>query len=447
MDSEDVDLANVTDSDTNEPVVTSDIMIYLGPILVFLCMLYKCIDNWLMRKDPPIGNYARTKQAIAEELLVIPLPPPKVFPRASTTGLGVNLEYPELSLAKVCNVSFSPSEKLSLRSKGSDESPRAAGPGSSFNLLLPSFDDDISMTPMSLTSNKSVKRDSSTVKVFKGAQHVRAPSKVRSHLLSQPIHPSGLEWEYDDLPTLQTDYKSSNHCPTETSHTLTLEDGVGVSIGTPAIEIFTHTLSLKQFSRSEGSIPMTVQQVSHSGSYNILPSPVYVSPMFYDSWGSPDEDLKLEPVETWNLKSDASVDISAQVEPSRTSHSITFLKTSMDKALNDSKENVFITDHQNSPEKDQHNLEHIFHNQTQESVIFVGSAVFNSKIVNSCPSVKFKFSGSPPTGEEEHPEIKIEWEDLNEQHDEMFSEDSTYLVQLRNALVNPNNNSKNAILN
>jgi len=436
MSREDGNRRNDTYYDTNKPVVTSDIMIFLGPVLFSLCMCYMCIDYWLLRRtnvDSQISNYETAKQAPDKQFWVISLPPSKLklSPRAHTAGSGGNLEYQELSLAKDCDVS-----------KGSEESRRICAPGSLPKLLIPSYDDDVSTSHISLTSIRSTRVDSSTVKVLKGAQHVRAPSKVRSYMLSQPIQPSGsLERECDGSPLQQADCKALNHCPTETSKTLTLEGELGVDI-VPSVKFLTRTLCLKQFTPSDGSLPITVQQVSKSGSYKIIQLPVNNAPMQNDGWVSPDEFKILETIESWK-KSEIAIDISAQVEPSIT-HSITFLKTSMDKAQNDSKDHGFVPDHQNNAEKDQYKLKHKHNKPTQESLLIMGSAVFNSKILNSgTPVSHLKFNGSAHSVEEEHREKEA----LSEEDDGMTSEASSYLVPLVARGVDPDNNAKNPILN
>jgi len=428
--------------DNATDVVTSDTMIFLGPLLFCLCMIYKCIDYKLMRRpivEPQKNNYARTRQAIDKDIWAFSSPPSKIYPRPNPTGSSDNLECQELSLVKVCDDSFSPSDrKLLFRIKGSEESRVATGPGSSSNVLKCN-DDDISSSHISLTSVSPTKIDSSTIKVLNGAQHVKAPSKVRSYMLSQQMHSSG-----------QTD--TSNN-------TMTFEGELGVDMKIPSVKIFTRTLALKQFTPSEGSHPITVHRVSHSGSYKTIQLPVnntsmqydgWVSPsMPYGGWVSPDEDFKILE-ETWNVKSETSVDILTQVEPSRTSHSITFLKSSMDKAHNDSKDQVFTPDSQNdskdhvfspgcenNPEKGQDKLKHEDHKGTQESVIFIGSVVSNSKLLNSGASVsKFESNASLHAGEEE-------------QRKEALSEDddSTLLVPLLKFGADPDNNPKNAILN
>jgi len=400
--------------DNATDVVTSDTMIFLGPLLFCLCMIYKCIDYKLMRRpivEPQKNNYARTRQAIDKDIWAFSSPPSKIYPRPNPTGSSDNLECQELSLVKVCDDSFSPSDrKLLFRIKGSEESRVATGPGSSSNVLKCN-DDDISSSHISLTSVSPTKIDSSTIKVLNGAQHVKAPSKVRSYMLSQQMHSSG-----------QTD--TSNN-------TMTFEGEVGVGIKIPSVQIYTRTLALKQFTPSEGSLPITVHQVSHSGSYKTIQLPVNNTPMQYDGWVSP------------------------EVEPSRTSHSITFLKTSMDKAHNDSKDQVFTPDSQNdskdhvfspdcenNPEKGQDKLKHEDHKATQESVIFIGSLVSNSKLLNSGASVsKFEINASPHAGEEEQRK-----EALSED-DDMYSEYSTLLVPLLKFGADPDNNPKNAILN
>jgi len=448
MNGKEDNLGNITSPngrDTYESVLTSNIVIFLGPTLISLCMFYMCINYCFQRRKkvhPSICDYARTRWEIDKQIWIFPLQTHSKESVRAYAGQGGYAGGPELSLTRFLDVCFPPSEaklsphtpcskrsnesskvglldvcfppseaKLSPHtpcSKRSNESRKVGLLGSWSKHSKSSCDDDVSTSHISLTSIKSFHRgESSTLRVFKGIQHVRAPSTVRAF--------------FDELPEQQADCKSSNQCAPEASSPSHLDGELVVGTGLSSVEIFSQTISLKQFP-SEGKIPV-VQRVSHSSSHNVVQLPNNnVTPLQNDSLVSPDEDFKF--LQTLNLKSETSIDISTQVEPSRTSNSITFLKTPTDKAQCDSEDhfNFFSPDQQHN-DNDQNKP------MRMDSVLHIGSgtAMCNSIIVNTGTSLsKFKINSRLPVGEEEPSDSTIKSQPFGDEAD--ASEDSTYLI-------------------
>merc|ERR1719317_1126273 len=140
---------------------------------------------------------------------------------------------------------------------------------------------------------------------------------------------------------------------------------------------------------SEGSIPMQAQESSITGSYNRVIIPVK-SPSLehYDDFFSSEEDVKTtlendsissKLVINWNMRSDTTLEI---LEPSRTSHSITFPKTNLEKHQTDIKDRPqgFVSER---PESDQ--IKPRRHNRklTLESVIILENSKINAPVPES----------------------------------------------------------------
>jgi len=406
------------DKDTYELVLTRDTIIFLGPALISLCLCYICINycfKRLKKVNPSIGDHSGKRWEIEKELWAT------ASARAST-GYRGDAGYPELSLTRFLDVSFLPSEAKwsppTPVSKGSNES-RKVKHGSLSKLLRPSLDDDGSTSHISLTSLKSMNRgDSSTIRAFKGTHHIRAPSNVRY-----------MEWEDDELPRKQSDCRSGHLGATETS-TASMRDGeLVVGKGT----FFSRTISLKHFTER----PILMQQISHSGSYNIVQLPANTYHVQHDSWASPDEDFKVYP--NFYLKSETSIDRSTQIETSRTSNSITFLKTPRDKAQSDSK------DHNNTCSPDQR------HNDNEENINFkdsmihltTGTTMSKSKTVDACTSVSLLKCNTRLSFGEEGIEKSIEDQPVGDEAD--VSEDSSLTIQ--EDVEDPDHNSQKPKLN
>lgn len=401
MNGEDGNLGNITSPDL---VLTNDTIIFLGPTLVSICLCYMCI-NWCLKRlkkvNPSVGDHPGIRWEIEKELWA------KSSVRAST-GYRDHAGYPELSLTRFLDVSFLPSEAKwsppTPVSKGSTES-RKGKHGSSSKLIRPSLEDDVSTSHISLTSVLSMNRgDSSTMRAFKGTHHVRAPSNVRF-----------MEWEDDELPRKQSDCKSGHLGAPETSNASIRDGELVVGKG----KYYSRTISLKHFNPSEG--PILMKQISQSGSYNVVQFPANISHMQHDSWVSPDEDFKV--FQNVYLKSETSIDRSTQIETSRTSNSITFLKTPRDKAQSDSK------DPSNAYSPDQRYNDNDENINRKDSVIHLmpGSTMNKSRNVDAGTSVSLLKCNSRLVVGEEGNEKSMENQPVDDEAD--VSEDSSLTIQ------------------
>jgi len=420
MNGEDGNPGNETSPNTKdmyELVLSNDTIIFLGPVLISLCLCYMCINYCFKRfwkGNPSIGDHAGIRLEIDRELWA------KASARASTGYCG-DAGCPELSLTRFLDVSFLPSEAKwsppTPVSKGSNES-RKVQHGSLSRLLRPSLEDDVSTSHISLSMNRG---DSSTMRAFKGTQHIRAPSNVRF-----------MESEDDEVPRKQSDCRSGLLGPTETS-TASIRDGELV-LGTGTF--FSRTISLKHFPPER---PILMKHISHSETYNVVQRPANISHVQHYSWGSPDEDFKVFP--NFYLRSETSIDRSTQIEFSRTSKSssINFLKTPREKAQSDSK------DHNNTYSPDQR------HNDNDENITFkdsvihltTGTTVSKSKTVDACTSVSLLKCNTRLSFGEEGIEKSIEDQPVGDVAD--VSEDSSLNIQ--EDVKDPFNNSQNPILN
>jgi len=408
-----------------------------------MCIIYPCIESKLLKRKSENKSISERNNEMQETvdnqrwgLAPTSTPSFKSSAGNSPGGPMVSGGLKNLSLSKTFEVSISSKKlKLSPRRRTSEESRRnysshksSSRPRSPVTLTLPHIEDDVSTSRISISSHKYRARvESSTIAAYNGAENVMAPSDLRTYLLSQVTHSSG-RVENDDI--FQQYLETKNLGTPESSHTQTMDREF---VKDMPIEIFTRNKSWAT-NPSEGSIPVQAQESSITGSYNKVKIPVKIfTPEFYDDFLSSEEDVRTAQendsissnlVINWNMRS--------EVEPSRTSNSITFPKTNIEWNQKDTKDHpqIFV---QNRADGDQFKLKRHDRKLTLESVIILE----NPKIGTQVPDNKSNGC------------LRKMGEDYKSQqlYDEIFSEDSSYLLNLRKSGSQIDNSVRKLILN
>jgi len=408
-----------------------------------------CLESKLLRRKSvnasiSVGNSEMQAPVDNQQWALAPATPSfKSSPGTSPEGPVGNGGLKNLSLSKASELSLSSKKlKLSPLGRASEESRRNISPRKSSDdsfrynsrprspvkLGLPGFEDEVSISKISISSHKyRSKVDSSTLAAYTGAENVMAPSDLRTYLLTQVSHSIGCV-ESDDVVEQFIGGTANNLGSPEYSHTQIMNQEFAIDI---PVEIFTQNPQQWTPNPSEGSIPMQAQESSITGSYNRVIIPVK-SPSLehYDDFFSSEEDVKTtlendsissKLVINWNMRSDTTLEI---LEPSRTSHSITFPKTNLEKHQTDIKDRPqgFVSDR---PESDQ--IKPRRHNRklTLESVIILENSKINAPVPES------KSNGD--RGED----------NKNQPVEEMLSEDSSDLPNLRKEGSQIDNSLKN----
>jgi len=345
-----------------------------------------------------------------------------------------------LSLSKTSEISISSKKlKVSPRHRTSSDSRRnysprksSSRPRSPIKLGVPVVEDDVSTSRISISSIKYKTRvESSTLAAYTGAENIMAPSDLRTYLLSQVSHSSGCV-ENDDIIQHYHDGTTNKFGAPESSRTHTMDREFVIDI---PVEIFTRNTSWAP-DPSEGSIPMQAQESSITGSYNKVKIPVKPpSPEYYEDFFSSEEDVKTAN-ENDSISSKLVINwMKSEVEPSRTSHSmhsITFPNANIEKNQKDTKDHPLIFA-QDQTDGDQFKFRRHNRKLTLESVIILE----NPKI------------GTPVTENKSNGYLREMGEEYKSQelYDEMFSEESSYYVNLRKSSSQIGNSVRNVILN
>jgi len=410
-----------------------------------MCIIYSCIESKLLKRKSVNKSISERKNEMQETVdnqrwVLAPTSTPSFKSSAGNSPGGpiVSGGLKNLSLSKTFEVSTSSKKlKVSPRRGTSEESRRnysshksSSRPRSPVTLTIPRIEDDVSTSWISISSHKYRARvESSTIAAYTGAENVMAPSDLRTYLLSQVTHSSG-RVENDDNFQQYLEGTTNNLGSPESSHTQTMDREFVKDI---PIEIFTRNKSWTP-NPSEGSIPVQAQESSITGSYKKVKIPVKISsPAYYDDFFSSEEDVRTAQendsissnlVINWNMRS--------EVEPSRTSNSITFPKTNIEKNQKDTKDHpqIFVQDRADG---DQLKVKHHDRKLTLESVIILE----NPKIGTQVPDNKLNGC------------LRKMGEDYKSQplYDEIFSEDSSYLLNLRKSGSQIDNSVRNVILN
>jgi len=407
-----------------------------------MCIIYKCIESKLLRRKSVNKSISERNNEMQETVdnqrwVLAPTSTPSFKSSARNSPGGPVLSGGlKNSLSKTSEVSTSSKKlKVSPCRRTSEESRRnysphksSSRPRSPVTLTIPGIEDDMSTSRISISSLKyRAIVESSTIAAYTGAENVMAPSDLRTYLLSQVSHSSG-RVENGDIIQQYLEGTTNNLGSPDSSHTQTLDREFVIDI---PIEIFTRNKSWTP-NPSDGSIPMWAQESSITGSYNKVKIPVKISsPEYYDDFFSSEEDVKTAQ-ENDSISSKLGINWNIRSEVERSSHSMTFPKTNIGKSQKDTKDHpqIFVQDRTDG---DQFKLRRHDRKLTLESVIILE----NPKI------------GTPVPENKSNGCLREMGEDYKSQpfYDEMFSEDSSYLLNLRKSGSQIDNSVRNVILN
>jgi len=400
-----------------------------------MCIIYTCIESKFLRRRSVKKSISERNDELQvtvdnQQWVLAPTSTPsfKSSVGNSPGGPVVSGGLKNLSLSKTSEVSISSKKlKVSPRRRTSEESRRNYSPNKSCSrlrspatLTIPGMEDDVS-------TSRIARVESSTIAAYTGAENVMAPSDLRTYLLSQVSHSSGLV-ENDDIVQHYVEGTTNNWGSPESSHTQRMDREFAIDI---PVEIFTRNKSWTP-NFSEGSIPRQAQESSITGSKKVK-IPVKTSSLeYYDDFLSSEEDVRTQENDSISSKLVINWNMRSEVEPSPTSQSVTFPKTNIEKNQKDTKAHlqIFVQDRTDG---DQFKLERHDRKLTLESVIIL-----------EIPKI-----GTPVPENKSNGCRRDMGEDYKIQplYDEMFSEESSYLLNLRKSGSQIDNSVRNLILN
>lgn len=402
-----------------------------------MCIIYTCIESKFLRRRSVKKSISERNDELQvtvdnQQWVIAPTSTPSFKSSVGNSPHGgpvVSGGLKNLSLSKTSEVSISSKKlKVTPRNRTSEESRRNYSPNKSSSrvrspatLTIPGIEDDLS-------TSRIGRVESSTNAAYSGAEEVMAPSDLRTYLLSQVSHSSGLV-ENDDIVQHYVEGTTNNWGSPDSAHTHRMDREFAIEI---PVEIFTRNKSWTP-NFSEGSIPRQAQESSITGSKKVKKPVKTPSLEYYDDFLSSEEDVRTAQendsissklVINWNMRS--------ELEPSPTSQSITFPITNREKKQKDTKAHlqIFVQDRTDG---DQFKLERHDRKLTLESVIIL-----------EIPKI-----GTPVPENKSNGYLREMGEDYKSQplYDEMFSEESSYLLNLRKSSSQKDNSLRNVILN